>query len=124
MCGNGNYKRIQNQIPINTPIKAIEGGKVTKSGLQNKNDPKEGFGQRVTIKHEWGTSTYAHMNDVPSVNKDEIVEAGEQLGEVGDSGNGSGVHLHFEMKDKNGKEIEPTEEQIQKLLDMLNEGCK
>ena len=56
----------------------------------------------------------------PDVNVGDIVEVGQKLGEVGNTGNSSGVHLHFEIKDKLGKEIEPSKGQLEDLLNMLN----
>jgi len=40
---------------------------------------------------------YAHMQRKPIVRKGERVKAGQKVGKVGDSGNASGCHLHFEM---------------------------
>ncbi|HYQ83204.1 MAG TPA: M23 family metallopeptidase, partial [Rubrobacter sp.] len=39
---------------------------------------------------------YAHMKN-RVVKKGDRVNVGEKIGEVGDSGNASGCHLHFEM---------------------------
>jgi murein DD-endopeptidase MepM/ murein hydrolase activator NlpD len=40
---------------------------------------------------------YAHMLKKPIVRKGDQVIAGEKVGKVGQSGNASGCHLHFEM---------------------------
>jgi murein DD-endopeptidase MepM/ murein hydrolase activator NlpD len=40
---------------------------------------------------------YAHMLKKPIVRKGDKVNAGEKVGKVGQSGNATGCHLHFEM---------------------------
>jgi len=40
---------------------------------------------------------YAHMQGKATVREGDKVIAGEKVGKVGDSGNASGCHLHFEM---------------------------
>jgi murein DD-endopeptidase MepM/ murein hydrolase activator NlpD/endonuclease/exonuclease/phosphatase family metal-dependent hydrolase len=47
------------------------------------------------------TTWYAHMRAV-SVAAGEQVRAGQQLGEVGDLGNATGCHLHFEVHPRGG----------------------
>jgi murein DD-endopeptidase MepM/ murein hydrolase activator NlpD len=46
--------------------------------------------------------TYMHMNAAPLVKTGDRVFTGQKIGEVGDSGNASGCHLHFEMWDAPG----------------------
>ena len=42
-------------------------------------------------------NVYMHLAGRPSVRKREAVEAGDELGTVGRTGNASACHLHFEM---------------------------
>ncbi len=42
-------------------------------------------------------TVYMHLAGRPSVHKREAVDPGEQLGVVGQTGNASACHLHFEM---------------------------
>ena len=42
-------------------------------------------------------TVYMHLQSVPQVREGQRVEAGEQLGLVGDTGNASACHLHFEI---------------------------
>ena len=44
---------------------------------------------------------YAHMQSV-TVSRGQTVAAGEPIGQVGNEGNGSGCHLHFEVHLENG----------------------
>lgn len=48
---------------------------------------------------------YAHCKTIYVNEGDEIV-AGQQLGEVGDTGNATGPHLHFEIR-KEGRYVDP-----------------
>ena len=47
------------------------------------------------------TTWYAHMRSV-SVQPGQTVTAGQQIGEVGDLGNATGCHLHFEVHPRGG----------------------
>lgn len=64
----------------------------------------------VTISHGGGlTTSYYHlMKDSIDVSVGQIVSQGQQLGLVGSSGNSSGPHLHFAVKE-NGNTIETYE---------------
>lgn len=61
----------------------------------------------IEIDHGNGLITrYVHLRkNSASVSVGQSVEAGQQIGEVGSSGNSSDAHLHFEVY-KNGNEIE------------------
>ncbi len=67
---------------------------------ENKNDP---YGQAVAISHDFGFqgqplyTVYAHMSRI-DVTRGQWVQAGEQLGLVGDTGHTTGPHLHFEVR--------------------------
>lgn len=59
---------------------------------------KGGCGWFVDIKHADNVITrYCHMVRKPRVKVNDLVQAGEVIGEVGTSGNSSGPHLHFEV---------------------------
>ncbi|MDN5344002.1 MAG: hypothetical protein PWQ18_113 [Clostridia bacterium] len=82
-------------------IRAAWSGVVTFSGWGNGI-----YGRMVKIDHGNGLETvYAH-NSRNLVKKGEYVRAGEAIAEVGSTGNASGPHLHFEVREK-GKAINP-----------------
>ena len=60
----------------------------------------------VEIEHSKGfSSVYGHLGSVTVV-KDQKVKRGEAIGTVGETGNATGSHLHFEIR-KDGIEIDP-----------------
>ena len=78
-----------------TPIMAAMGGKVEKTA---RND---GYGNYIIINHEEELFTlYAHCSEIIAEEGQEI-KIGESIAKVGNTGNTSGTHLHFEIwKDK------------------------
>lgn len=87
--------------PTGTPVYATAGGKVVYAGWQNPNDKSEGAGLYVKIDHGDGVeSLYMHLSKI-FVSKGDIVNRGDNIGEVGNTGGSQGSHLHFEMR-KNG----------------------
>ena len=75
-------------------------GKVIFSGL-NKD-----LGNTIIINHPGGFITmYAH-NDSNMVFQGEIVEKGQVIARIGETGNSQGPHLHFEIW-KNNKVLDP-----------------
>ena len=76
---------------IGTPIFAATSGTVKRAG------PATGFGLAVYILGDDGYVTvYGHVNRY-FVNAGERVSAGEQIAEVGNRGQSTGPHLHFEV---------------------------
>jgi murein DD-endopeptidase MepM/ murein hydrolase activator NlpD len=77
--------------PIGTPVYTPEGGVVVHAGTAS------GFGYAVAIQHGDGTITlYGHVNQY-FVSSGQVVSAGQQIAEVGNRGQSTGPHLHFEV---------------------------
>ncbi len=77
--------------PIGTPIYAASDGVVVDTG------PTAGYGAWVKIRHADGTVTlYGHINSW-EVSIGQRVFAGDQIATVGNRGNSTGPHLHFEV---------------------------
>ncbi|MFF5990681.1 MULTISPECIES: M23 family metallopeptidase [Prauserella] len=85
---------------IGTPIVSVLDGVVISSG------PASGFGLWVRVRHDNGTITvYGHINET-LVYVGQRVAAGEQIATVGNRGQSTGPHLHFEVH-KDGYKIDP-----------------
>lgn len=78
--------------PVGTPVTAPGAGVVTFAGETDDG----GFG--LVIDHQGGlTTSYGHLRDVAAV-KGQAVSRGQVVGHVGDSGQTSGPHLHYETR--------------------------
>ena len=59
------------------------------------------FGNSVFLRHNDSTggligyTLYAHFNAAPSVRRSESVSVGQQIGEIGSTGQSTGPHLHW-----------------------------
>lgn len=64
------------------------------------------YGQYLQLRHAGGVTTfYAHCSKL-CVQQGQSVQKGEKVAEVGDTGNTTGAHLHFEIK-LNGQLLNP-----------------
>ncbi|MDX6371698.1 MAG: hypothetical protein QOD98_686 [Nocardioidaceae bacterium] len=80
---------------LGKPVVAAAQGTVV-TAVVGKNRPS--YGQYVVIDHGNGESSlYAHLDSV-LVTIGQVVQAGTQLGTVGETGGASGPHLHFEER--------------------------
>lgn len=83
-----------------THIVASDGGTVISSGWIN------GYGYTVIISHGNGVETlYGHCSKLHVVVKDEVKQ-GEHIADVGSTGQSTGPHLHFDIKE-NGNYVDP-----------------
>ncbi|MGV0812076.1 M23 family metallopeptidase [Mycolicibacterium boenickei] len=87
---------------IGTPILAASDGVVIDVG------PTAGYGAWVKIRHSDGTVTlYGHINTW-LVSVGERVMAGDQIATMGNRGNSTGPHLHFEVLVNGSSRIDPS----------------
>ena len=69
--------------------------------------PAQGFGNWVVIRHDDGeVSVYGHMRDY-NVSVGQRVSAGEQIAKIGNEGQSTGPHLHFEIKPDGVTQADP-----------------
>ncbi len=86
---------------VGTPVFAVTDGTVVDSG------PASGFGLWVRVRDRDGyTTVYGHINQT-FVRAGQQVRAGEVIAEVGDRGQSTGPHLHFEVRDAAGNRLDP-----------------
>lgn len=82
--------------PKDTPVLAAAAGAVTASGYDSKN------GNYVLLSHGNGLETYyAHLTE-SSVKPGDTVTQGQTIGTVGSTGQSTGPHLHFEVRQDEG----------------------
>ena len=91
-----NYDENGNSLSYGKPFRAAQSGVVIDASNENKWNT--GFGNYCLIEHSDGTQTlYAHAKTV-YVSVGDTVNIGQTLGEIGDSGNTTSPHLHFEVR--------------------------
>jgi hypothetical protein len=90
-------------MPEGTKLRSVVDGVVDRVY-----DGSGAIGKGLSVQMPDGTRTiYGHMSEVKSHIGDKI-HAGEFLGFSGNTGNSTGPHLHFGMKDASGSVIDPT----------------
>ncbi|ROP41571.1 peptidase M23-like protein [Saccharothrix texasensis] len=86
---------------IGTPILSAMDGVVVEAG------PASGFGLWVRVQHNDGTITiYGHVNET-LVSAGQQVQAGQQIATMGNRGQSTGPHLHFEVWVNGSQKIDP-----------------
>lgn len=77
---------------MGTPIVAVESGRVETANWLG------GYGLTAILKHNNHQQTlYGHMSEI-FVRPGQVVEKGTVIGRVGSTGNSTGPHLHFEVR--------------------------
>lgn len=89
--GMQGHNGIDYGMPTNSPVLAAHGGKVATGYEAN------GYGNYVFITGEGYESVYGHLNRV-TVTNGQTVNAGDQIGSSGSTGNSTGPHLHFGVR--------------------------
>lgn len=102
-CNWKNYKT-RSDYHSGTDISAVKGTDVyaTYDGVVDTAvSLKNSYGKHVVVKCNVNGKTvyiyYAHLS-VISVSKGDVIKAGQKIGEVGNTGNSSGDHLHYEVR--------------------------
>ena len=97
------YKRhtgIDYSAAHGTPIFATAGGKVEYAGWRG------GYGKLVVIRHPNGYKTYYGHGSRLLVKKGAYVKQGQTIARVGQTGQATGPHVHYEIR-INGKPVNP-----------------
>ena len=98
--GNAGHRGTDIPAPEDTPVLAAHSGTVLVSGWNDS------YGNQVLLDNGAGLSTrYAHMTQT-AVTAGEAVTAGQVIGYVGNTGDSTGFHLHFEVM-QGGVRINP-----------------
>ncbi len=97
------HRAVDVAAPAGTPITAADRGVVLRAGWND-----QGYGRFVIIDHKIDYVTlYAHLDRI-LVQEGDVVGQGQVIGTVGSTGNSTGPHLHFEIRDF-GRLINPLE---------------
>lgn len=89
----GGHSGLDITAPSGTPVVSVAAGTVV-----SENASGSAYGNHVVVKHADGKYTlYAHLSAI-TVSVGQTVSAGQQVGNVGSTGNSSGPHLHFEVR--------------------------
>jgi cell wall-associated NlpC family hydrolase len=106
------HQGIDRAGPVGTPIYAFTDGRVAAAGTAS------GFGHWIVLDHEIAGQTYStvygHMfADGVLVEAGQHVSAGQEIGKIGNDGESTGAHLHFEvwegarLPDGAGRAVDP-----------------
>ena len=88
------HRAIDVAAPLGAPVTAADRGVVVRAGWSDI-----GYGLFVVIDHNIDYLTlYAHLSQV-AVQEGQVVAKGQIIGWVGSTGNSTGPHLHFELRD-------------------------
>lgn len=99
-----NHRALDLAVPKNTPVYAVLEGTVTEQGFTDTT------GNYIKIEHETNpniSTRYLHFASPATHSKNAVVNQGDVIGYVGNTGTGSGPHLHFEVYDQNGNRLDP-----------------
>lgn len=91
--GSTYHEGIDIGAPLGSDVAAADGGKVTYAGW------KDGYGYQVKVSHGNGRETwYSHLNCY-YVQKGDAVTKGQVIAAVGNTGNSTGPHLDFRVRE-------------------------
>jgi hypothetical protein len=94
------HQGIDVAAPTGTPVFAASDGVVKLA------ENESGWGNLVILEHGDGYTTfYAHLDEI-AVKAGSEVSKGEVIGRVGNTGQSTGSHLHYEVR-KNGEHLDP-----------------
>ncbi len=89
------YNAVDLAAPAGTPIMAAATGDVV---VAREGGWNGGYGSYVVISHGNGSQTlYAHMSKVAAYDGEHVVQ-GQVIGYVGETGEATGPHVHFEIR--------------------------
>ena len=104
MWSKGYHTGIDMAVPVGTEVIAVADGKIEPANWGKS------YGIQAVQKVEGGWVIYAHLSKLEVKPGDKVVK-GQKIGLSGNTGNSSGPHLHFEMRDNirwsAGKDIDP-----------------
>ncbi len=93
------HRAIDIGAPAGSAVLATDGGFISFAGWTDV-----GYGYLIVVDHANGFATYyAHLSNIYVV-EGQAVERGKVIGAVGNTGNSTGPHLHFEVRRHGGQQ--------------------
>jgi murein DD-endopeptidase MepM/ murein hydrolase activator NlpD len=106
MWSKGYHTGVDYAVKSGTEILAVADGKIEPANWGKS------YGIQAVQKVDGGWVIYAHLSKLEVKSGDKVVK-GQKIGLSGNTGNSSGPHLHFEMRDNirwsAGKDLDPAE---------------
>ena len=96
-------KGVEIHASCSAPVKAVEDGRVIYSG-----GDLQAYGNMVIVEHDTFISLYAY-NETNLVKRGEKVSKGQTIAKVGKKNNSDECMLRFEIRNKEGIPLDPTE---------------
>lgn len=98
-----NHKGIDLKASVGTPVVAMANGVIV------KREQQRGYGNIVYVQHAGGiVSKYAHLSRFQEGQQvGSRVNGGQIIGYAGKTGVATGPHLHFEIVDASGRQVDP-----------------
>lgn len=98
---NNRHTGTDYNVPVGTPVTAAMAGVVSSTDLGPD------YGMAIMVDHPNGYQTiYAHLSE-KDAKVGQTVAKGQRLGKSGDSGNSTGAHLHFEVRQGKNNPVNP-----------------
>jgi murein DD-endopeptidase MepM/ murein hydrolase activator NlpD len=91
----GKHTGVDYGAPAGTPVVAARPGRVIHTGWGGYG---QAYGLHVIVEAGGQTDLYAHLS-ATAVKVGQRIKVGERIGKVGTTGNSTGPHLHFEVRD-------------------------
>lgn len=105
---SGNHGAVDIANDTGTVVRATRGGTVSTVGWDG-----DGYGNYVIVSHSGSMSTlYAHLNDV-HVWEGKSVYWDEHIGDMGSTGNSTGPHVHYEIRDSGVRQYVPPSDSLE-----------
>ena len=106
----GYHTGVDFAVPVGTDVLAVADGIITKANWGKSYGIQ--IVQEVGLHSKKQYCIYAHLSKV-LVKAGDKVKRGQHIGESGNTGNSTGPHLHFELRNKirwsDGVELDPKE---------------
>jgi murein DD-endopeptidase MepM/ murein hydrolase activator NlpD len=98
---SSNHTGLDFAAPEGTPIVAVANGVITETGYDGS------YGNKTVETLADGTEIwYAHQS-VIGVHAGDVVRGGQQIGNIGSTGNTTGPHVHLEVRPGGGDPVDP-----------------